>query len=123
MELKDIQSRDFRLCEITKLKVISGEIEFVTQPISYGIGVEAKTKEGNYVVVSFVRGNSDDTEYEAVGFRPFEFIKNEDDLFAYKRLVYIAKGLVENAVENVKDEWNVDNIEDMPEDWKAPWED
>ena len=83
------QIGDFRLQTILKFNPQRYSREnpsnaFETQPISYGLALEAKTSKSgepdNYVVIAFLRPKEDTCDMESVGDRFFEYVKTKDDL-------------------------------------------
>lgn len=83
------QIDNFRLQTITKLNPhrINHEnmsAAFETQPISYGLALEAKAGQyegkDTFVVIAFLRPKEDGCDMETVGNRFFEYVKTEDDL-------------------------------------------
>lgn len=117
-----VEGERYRVCTISRLGNLgrdennNTEIKIINLPISYGLAIEQKLKNGHYYVVAFVKWDyeAEEATFEPVGFRPVETLDGIPQRLVdeYYNTVMFAR----NAIEDVT---SVDVLSDSDEEAAA----
>lgn len=87
----------FRLMPIIKIDDGENEEKFIEMPVSYGLNLEAKTKEGYFIVIATLRSEKEGVGMETIESRFMDAIQTTEDWRTACTLLKIGTALIKNS--------------------------